>query len=391
MSRAQDFADQVDPVGDEPLTDPIAANPNPAPAQPAAEPVLDPNLGNDPNPAADPNAAAAGAESEYTIRQFLQEEGYQGVADAQDDYEALTRVLAGYRQLEQREQAWQLQLAQSQQQLAQLARQAAAQGQGGAPPQTVGAGQAGAGLPAPLPNQPALPANWKAPEWKPEWSQWIDKDPATGQLIVRSGGDPTLLQKYHAYQGHLENVAYQLSTDPVSFLSQFGFLTQQQAAQQAQELVGRELARIQQAQALDQLWRENEMWMAQVDPRTGRAALDPISGQVLLSREGQVAKQHFYTLVNSGLNPHQAMTYAKAYVSDGVKSQLLELQQAPNEAAERQQRANRAFSRGAARRPNRGGARPQEAYQNRPAPNHRDFAAMAWQNAEHLGVAAERN
>lgn len=327
MGKAQDALDsgELDNVGDD-VGGGVATLEQPqAPSEPfqplgqGAEHSAFPQLDAQPEPfdagggAPAPTAAEVAAGASLRDR-LVNELGLQGLAEAPDDWSAVSQLYE-YAQLQTQQQA---QLAQQYQQLQQqLAWQQHAQQQ---------AAQQQAQLAQQAPHTPAQPEHpaWpKPPEWDPAWEQLLTTD-AEGNIVARPGARPDLPQLYQQHRAHVAGVMRELSHDPLSFLQKTGFdraietRLQERIAKAEAEMeqkLQQRLAAHQEQQFGQQFAQQHGRWMFQQAPN-GQTVFNPVTGQPAFSAEGQQVVQLAQQLAANGLsNPQLAMQLAYRMVS----------------------------------------------------------------------------
>jgi hypothetical protein len=252
----------ANPAPNVPVNPPAAA-----PAAAATPPAAAPD-GAAPNQATAQATAAAQAQGFPNARAYAAHLGYQNANSFADDQAFLQSLIAG-------QQTYQQQLAEAKQ-MAQygqlwLAEQSKRQQQ-----------------PAPG-SAPADPlAVYKAPEFDPRWEAQVTRDPATGELKLVPGADPTILPKIHAYQEHRRNITDKFLSDPVAFLQP---LISNLVGKQGQQLIETRLGAMQEQQYTDSFISTNRGWLFQADS-AGRQVTNPATGQPLFTPAGAAFVKH---------------------------------------------------------------------------------------------------
>lgn len=210
-------------------------------------------------PAATPPAQPA--QSWNTAREFAAAHGFHEAGQFQNDgdfLQAVLRQVAAGGQASQQLQALQ----------AQLAMRAAAP----APP---------APAPAVDPNAPRK--FFEAPEFNPQWQQWIERTANGGYKLADGCPDPTILPKYLAYQSHRQQMADRLLTDPASTLEPWA---KHLVENTIKPLLEQTMAGQQDKQYADQFIRDNSDWLfarnqqGQVmQDQTGRPMASPLAAR----------------------------------------------------------------------------------------------------------------
>lgn len=125
---------------------------------------------------------------------------------------------------------------------------------------------------------------WKAPDYDPSWLSKLTRDPQTGELRALPGSDPSIVQKYLAWQDHQRGFLERFSKDPMEAIKPG---VEQIARQIAQDMVQQHLGGYQQRSQANDFVAQNSSWLhardqqGQLlgDPRTGKPALSPLGQQ----------------------------------------------------------------------------------------------------------------
>lgn len=312
----------------------------------SATPETTPALGSG-TPAAAGGAPAGGPRS---FRDIARGFGLD-FSHHQDDDAAVRELVARYSQASQQAQQYQYQLA---------ARQQAAQAQA---QQQAAAQQA-----------QTQKKHWDPPEYKREWRNLLENDPITGDLRVKSGHDPSILNKTLAYDQYVREFASNLTTNPADTLRPF---IAEEARKIAQEVVRGSLGGYQEQVRADQIIQQHSAWLHQKGP-DGRPVMNPATGKPALTAEGQLYL-HYVHQAEQQLGVRDAARqdeYARAMVQRDVLARHYQGQQQPAAgqapaAAAAPQAGSPAARAAALRRPNAGGSLQPNTPNGRPPQNRK--------------------
>jgi hypothetical protein len=222
--------------------------------------------------------APAPTQAELTVRQVLQNLGYQGADQFSNDHQALQNLVAQARHAQENQQLYQygqqyLQHAPQFQQWLQAQeqqRQAQAQQQ----------------------------QNWwSAPEFNAEWQHQIYQDPTSGELRVKPGAPLDALQKYNAWRNHQTNFLNNFSRDPIGSIRPG---IEQVVQNVASQMVQRALQAQQEQATAQQFIQQHGSWLHETD-QNGQPVADPRTGRPALSSLGQSFARHVFEAERMGL------------------------------------------------------------------------------------------
>lgn len=157
-------------------------------------------------------------------------------------------------------------------------------------------------------------ARYKAPEFNPAWLSMVEKD-VDGNLKLRPGADPAILPKLHAYQNHRDEVAQQLTRDPVAYLKD---MIEHVAAEKAQAIVQEQFQKHQGDQYVNTFFRDNSKWLLQADSQ-GHIVTNPATGQAMLTPAGGRFLHYMQEAEQFGIaNP----TAQERYAMNGLRAEI---------------------------------------------------------------------
>lgn len=162
---------------------------------------------------------------------------------------------------------------------------------------------------------PAAPTKPQAPEWNPEWNQFIRMNPQTGLYEPASVHiNPMLAQKANEYKSWQRQQAEKLITDPMSVIgpdldSRLKAI-KDEAKNELRQEIAVERQRTEGAKIVDQFVEKNATTFFQTGP-DGKPVVNPITGQFVFTPRGQAAmtygtqyRQQF--AARYGSQPHPA-------------------------------------------------------------------------------------
>lgn len=142
---------------------------------------------------------------------------------------------------------------------------------------------------------------WKPPEYDPRWASQLTRDPATGEIKVIPGGDPTVLQKYLAWNEHQRSFQERFAQDPIKAI-QPGL--EQLIDQRAQALIQQQLTGYAQQSQAQALVQNHAAWIYQRDQQGN--VLRGQGGQPLMNEWGQRYAMYVQQAEQMGLRGVQA-------------------------------------------------------------------------------------
>lgn len=191
---------------------------------------------------------------------------------------------------------------------------------------------------------------WKAPEYKPDWSKAIYKDPETGRLSVRDGYPPDILNKALTYSSWLDQQQAKFWENPIQFMQEPIMHLAQHVAQQ---IVDQRLGEHQQRLQAQSFVNDNADWLFQT--KDGNFVYDA-NGNRQLNEWGQ--RFHGYVGAverrwqSMGIHPASMVEVTKDMALNQIKLDYLLAQkqqaQAPAAAAAAGDASKEAFLRQAA-------------------------------------------
>lgn len=114
---------------------------------------------------------------------------------------------------------------------------------------------------------------WNAPQYDPGWFNKLTRNAYTNQLEVLPGHDPAIVQRVLAWQEHQRNFLDKFSQDPITAIRPgIEEVVQQVAARMVQEQLGG----YSQQMSAREVYQQNQEWMVETDPQTGRPTLSPL-------------------------------------------------------------------------------------------------------------------
>jgi hypothetical protein len=125
---------------------------------------------------------------------------------------------------------------------------------------------------------------YKAPEWKKEWAEFLTRD-ESGALVAKPGAPPDVLQKYNAYVGWRTQTAEKVLHDPEGFMGpilekKFKEFFQQETRQREHVQHSQYLAAPTGPYA-QYLFQSDAQGQIVYDQLTGRAVPSPMYGAIL--------------------------------------------------------------------------------------------------------------
>jgi hypothetical protein len=174
--------------------------------------------------------------------------------------------------------------------------------------------KASRGMPAAAQAEPAQPEsawNWQAPDFDPAWTNLFD---ANGNPVP--GADPTVVAKVRAYVKWKQQAEADFWRNPRGIIRQAVEDDLKRLDPQSEvfsnvvkEHVDAALRDWQARQEAERTLQENQKRLYQIDA-AGRPRVDPRTGQMLLSAQGQVFRQYLSDLVRDGMPQQTAMKHA---------------------------------------------------------------------------------
>lgn len=149
------------------------------------------------------------------------------------------------------------------------------------------------------------------PEFNLGLLDFIETDPATGQLRARDGAPPDALAQYRQFSKALQDTQLKFWTNPQAFLAE---PVQRMAAQAAQQLIQQHMGGYEDKVAANQLIEQNAGWMFAQTP----------DGSRRLSPAGQMYGAAVQEAAQLGIKGSQAQ---HRYATERVQLQLLLAQQ----------------------------------------------------------------
>lgn len=157
---------------------------------------------------------------------------------------------------------------------------------------------------------------WNPPQYDP---MMVDKyreivvDPATGarSLEWKSNTPAEVRASVEAHQAYREKWAEELVNNPQRALQPFKEEVLNDMRQELQYMFGSTEQQREVNNFAQRIKEENADWMFEQDPRTGRVALDPVSGQPIWSQQGQWAAHYIEEAESIGISdPYKQWNYA---------------------------------------------------------------------------------
>lgn len=178
---------------------------------------------------------------------------------------------------------------------------------------STGAGKPGSPDPT-LPaksNGPSAPSAWNRPAFDKRMLQFLEKDPESGDVRVKLGGDPTILRQYHEYQTWRQEIADRWEQDPAAFIQPFV----EPMIQQALDARLKSFAAEQQQQTaaerhqteLNSLLQRNGYFVLNGDGTVKRNA---VTGREVQTPEGTAFLREYIGLCREGIPANRAMEIA---------------------------------------------------------------------------------
>lgn len=156
---------------------------------------------------------------------------------------------------------------------------------------------------APEPEQkPAQESSWWTPP-KVDLSlvrrfQETKFNPETQQTVTdwKPGTPAELRSSYEAYQAHQEQWAQKLVENPAEALQPFKESLKAEIRAEFEELYGAKVGAQTEQQFYQKIDEENKDWLYEHDPVTRQPLVDRMTGDLVLSKQGQEVVQHWRTL-----------------------------------------------------------------------------------------------
>lgn len=180
--------------------------------------------------------------------------------------------------------------------------------------------------------QPAPPSWWKAPEFKPEWRDAVERD-EQGNYRVKQGYAPDTLAKLQEGLSHQRTFLDKFSFDPIGTIKPG---IEQVVKEVAQQMIQQNFGQYQEQQTAHQIADSNP-WIFQRDAQ-GRKVMSP-EGRPSLTPEGQRYAHYIGMAEQQGIRDVQSQdTFARSMVErDLLRAQLQQAGQATQVASANQQ------------------------------------------------------
>jgi len=340
--------------------------------EPETEPietaVVTPEPASTPEPAVEPVAEPVAAAPSYLDR--VKELGFENVANDQD---AFDRLAEAYRQREQ-------QLAQVQneyqraQPFVQYGQQYIQQLQN---PDFARFQAQQSGRQAPAPEPAADPSKWWAPpQYDPtlisKYQEVVVDADGTKSLGWKANTPAEIRAGVESFQVQKERWADELVSNPQKALTPFKQELKHEFMNEVRQMFDQVLGSTNKQREIetfaDRIRTENSEWMYENDPRTGGLLADPVSGDPVLSTQGQLATRYIQRAEQIGIqDPYEQWNYAVGMLNAYQTAQ--NQQQAPTpgpqmpvvtpaQVADTKKQELLARGRGANSIPSRGGSVP---------------------------------
>lgn len=163
------------------------------------------------------------------------------------------------------------------------------------------------------------------PQFDPSWEKQILKD-SSGNLHAAPGAPPDVVQRYAQYQQYQRAQIEKMTANPFEY---FAPAIKALARQEAQSIAQEQLATHTDRQFANDFIQQNANWLYAAGP-DGRAAVDPMSGQPLLSQWGTMFRDHAKAANDMGIRDVRAQQqYALERVQFAAMVQERQAAQSP--------------------------------------------------------------
>jgi hypothetical protein len=175
---------------------------------------------------------------------------------------------------------------------------------------------------------------FKAPEYDPNWVHALERD-VNGNLQVKAGHNPEILQKYHAANQHSRSFLEKFAFDPVGAIKPgLEQITQEIVARAVQE----QLQAFQERQQANSFLEKNAAWMHAKDQQGN--VLVGQNGMPVLGPWGRRFAEHVQEAANLGmLDTDRQSRYAMRMIQADMALAAAQ----PQQAAAQQQQSNQNF------------------------------------------------